>query len=64
MKVDSQLFPGINMVECANSVLSFGINMVGSTRHQNARKDNANPGDRPQKDEKEYVGDLFSNAMN
>jgi hypothetical protein len=55
MKVDSQSFPDINMVECANPVLSFDINMVGSTRHQNTQKDKANLGDRPQKDEKEYI---------
>jgi hypothetical protein len=55
MKVDSQLFPGVNMVECADQVFSFNINMVGSARYQDARKGKAGPGNQPQKYEKEYV---------
>jgi hypothetical protein len=43
------------MVECANQVFLFDINMVGSVRHQDARKGKASLGDRPQKDEKEHV---------
>jgi hypothetical protein len=36
MKVESQQFPGINMVECTNQVFSFCINMVVTARHQDA----------------------------
>jgi hypothetical protein len=43
------------MVECADQIFSFNINMVGSTRHQDARKAKIGPDDQPQKDEKEYV---------
>lgn len=55
MKVDSQSFLGVNMVQCANPVLSFDINMVGSTRHENTWKDKADPGNGPQKDENEFI---------
>jgi hypothetical protein len=53
MKVDSQPFPDVNMVECVDQVFSFGINMVGPARHRDAQKGKAGLGDRPQKDEKE-----------
>lgn len=55
MKVDSQLFPGVNIVECVDQVFAFDINMVGSARHRDTRKAKVDLGDRPQKDEKEYV---------
>jgi hypothetical protein len=45
------------MVECADQVFSFDINMVGPAWHRVTRKNKADPGDQPQKDEKEYVID-------
>jgi hypothetical protein len=38
MKGDSQLFLGANIVECADQVFAFDINMVGSARHQDTQK--------------------------
>jgi hypothetical protein len=55
MKVDSQPFPDVNMVECADQIFSFNINMVGSVRHRDTRKAKVGLGDQPQKDEKDYV---------
>jgi hypothetical protein len=61
MKVDTQPFPNVNMVEGYNRStrrqLDFmlGINMAGHTSCQHARKQEANSCDRPQKEEKDYV---------
>jgi hypothetical protein len=61
MKVDTQPFPSVNMVEgCDRSArrqldFAFGINMAGPTPHHYARKEKADPCDRPQKGEKEYI---------
>jgi hypothetical protein len=61
MKVDTQPFPGVNMVEgydrSARRQLNFmlSINMAGLvSRHQTKNKE-ADPGDRSQKEEKGYV---------
>jgi hypothetical protein len=61
MKVDTQPFPSANMVEgydrSARRQLDFalGINMAGlASRHQTKNKE-ADPSDRPQKEEKGYV---------
>jgi hypothetical protein len=61
MKVDTQSFPSVNMVEgCDRSArrqldFAFGINMAGPTPRRYARKEKADPCDRPQKGEKEYI---------
>jgi hypothetical protein len=61
MKVDTQLFPSVNMVKgCDRSArrqldFAFGINMVGPAPCRYARKEEADPYDRPQKGEKEYI---------
>jgi hypothetical protein len=61
MKVDTQRFPGVNMVEnydrSARRQLDFalGINMVGVTSHRQGKNREADPNDRPQKEKKEYV---------
>jgi hypothetical protein len=61
MKVDTQPFPSVNMVEgCDRSAqrqldFAFGINMAGPAPRCYARKEKADPCDRPQKGEKEYI---------
>ncbi|PVH38679.1 hypothetical protein PAHAL_5G325500 [Panicum hallii] len=61
MKVDTQPFPGVNMVEnydrSARRQLdfAFGINMAGVTSHRQGKNGEADPSDRPQKEKKEYV---------
>jgi hypothetical protein len=61
MKVDTQPFPSVNMVEgCDRSTrrqldFAFGINMAGPAPRRYARKEKADPCDRSQKGEKEYI---------
>jgi hypothetical protein len=65
MKVDTQPFPSVNMVEgCVydsdRSVqrqldFAFGIDIVGSAQRRDEKKKRADPSDRPQKGEKEYI---------
>jgi hypothetical protein len=61
MKVDTQPFLSVNMVEsCDRSArrqldFAFGINMAGPAPRRYARKEKADPYDRPQKGEKEYI---------
>jgi hypothetical protein len=61
MKVDTQPFPSMNMVEgCDRSArrqldFAFGINMAGPVPCRYARKEKADPCDQPQKGEKEYI---------
>jgi hypothetical protein len=55
MKVNMCLFLGVNMIECTGQVFSFNINMAGPTRHRDTQKNKASPGDRPQRDKKEYI---------
>jgi hypothetical protein len=61
MKVDTQPFPGVNMVEqndrSARRQLDFalGINMAGMASRCRADKNEADSSNRPQKEEKEYV---------
>jgi hypothetical protein len=61
MKVDTQPFPSVNMVEgftrTARRQLDFalGINMVGLAPHRRTRNEEADPCDRPQKGEKGYI---------
>jgi hypothetical protein len=61
MKVDTQPFPSVNMVEgydrSARRQLDFalGINMVGPAPCRHARNEEADPYDRPQKGEKGYI---------
>jgi hypothetical protein len=61
MKVDTQPFPGVNMVESydrfARRQLDFalGINMAGVASHYQVKNKEAVPGDRPQKEGKGYV---------
>jgi hypothetical protein len=60
MKVDTQPFPSVIMVEgCDRSArqqldFAFGINMAGPAPRRYARKEKANSYNRPQKGEKEY----------
>jgi hypothetical protein len=64
MKVDTQPFPGVKMVEGHRDTrewsaqcrlgFSFDVNMAGSLRRRNEEK-GASPGDRPQKGEKKYI---------
>jgi hypothetical protein len=64
MKVDTRPFSGVNMVEshrdagerCVQRRLdfTFDINMAGSLRRGD-EKEEANPRDRPQKGEREYI---------
>ncbi|PVH62776.1 hypothetical protein PAHAL_3G394900 [Panicum hallii] len=63
MKVDTQPFPGVNMVEhhdrSTRRQLDFalGINMAGvASRHQAKNKEDK-PSNRPQKEKKEYVSE-------
>jgi hypothetical protein len=61
MKVDTQPFPNVNMVEgydrSTRRQLDFtlGINMEGHTSRQHARKQEADSRDRPQKEERDYI---------
>jgi hypothetical protein len=61
MKVDTQPFPSVNMVEgCDRSArpqldFTFGINMAGPAPCRYARNEEADPCDWPQKREKEYI---------
>jgi hypothetical protein len=61
IKVDTQPFPSVNMVEghdrSARWQLDFalGINMAGLASHRQIKNKEADPSDRPQKDEKGYV---------
>jgi hypothetical protein len=64
MKVDTQPFPGFNMVEGHKDVgersarcrldFSFDFNMAGLLRCRD-KKEGASPHDRPQKGEREYI---------
>jgi hypothetical protein len=61
MKVDTQPFPGVNMVEgynrSARRQLDFalGINMAGLMSCRQTKNKEADPSDRPQKEEKGHV---------
>jgi hypothetical protein len=61
MKVDTQHFPSVNMVEgCDRSArrqldFTLGINMARLAPHRRTKNKEANPSDRPQKEEKGYV---------
>ncbi|PVH32064.1 hypothetical protein PAHAL_9G304600 [Panicum hallii] len=61
MKVDIQPFPGVNMVEgydrSPRRQLDFtlGINMAGLASRRQTKNKEADPSDRPQKEEKGYV---------
>ncbi|PUZ51790.1 hypothetical protein GQ55_6G217900 [Panicum hallii var. hallii] len=50
MKVDTQPFPGVNMLDFA-----LGINMAGVASRDQAKNKEADPSNRPQKGKKEYV---------
>jgi hypothetical protein len=59
MKVDTQPFPSVNLVEgCDRSArqqldFAFGINMVGLAPRRYARNEEADPCDQPQKGERD-----------
>jgi hypothetical protein len=61
MKVDTQPFPNINMMEgydrSTRRQLDFmlGINMAGHASRQHTRKQEADSRDRPQKEERDYI---------
>jgi hypothetical protein len=61
MKVDTQPFPSVNMVEgCDRSArrqldFTFGINMAEPMPRRHARNGEANPCDQPQNGEKGYI---------
>ena len=60
MKVNSQPFPSVNMVEWvdrayAGQNFTFDINMAGPARHRDEKKDTADSSRRPQADERQYV---------
>jgi hypothetical protein len=61
MKVDTQPFPGVNMVEGYDRSarrqldLALGINMAGLASRRQTKNKEADPGDRTQKEEKGYV---------
>jgi hypothetical protein len=61
MKVDTQPFPAVNMVESydrsARRQLDFalGISMAGVTSRHQVKNKEADPSDRPQKEGKGYV---------
>jgi hypothetical protein len=61
MKVDTQLFSSVNMVEgydrSVRQQLNFavGINMTGLAPRCQTKNEEANPCDRPQKGEKGYI---------
>jgi hypothetical protein len=61
MKVDTQPFPSVNMVESYDRTVRrqldfvLGINMAGLASHRQNKNEEANPCDRPQKVEKGYI---------
>ncbi|PUZ69823.1 hypothetical protein GQ55_2G145500 [Panicum hallii var. hallii] len=61
MKVDTQPFPNVNMVEgydrstCRQLDFTLGINMAGHTSRQQSRRQEADSCDRPQKEERDYI---------
>jgi hypothetical protein len=61
MKVDTQPFPNVNMVEGYDRStrhqldFMFNINMAGYTSRQFASKQEADSHDRPQKQERDYI---------
>jgi hypothetical protein len=61
MKVDTQPFPNVNMVEgydrSTRRQLDFtlGINMAGHTSRQQSRRQEADSRDRPQKEDRDYI---------
>jgi hypothetical protein len=61
MKVDTQPFLNVNMVEGYDRSMhrqldfTLGINMAGHISRQQARKQEANSRDRPQKEERDYI---------
>jgi hypothetical protein len=61
MKVNTQPFPSVNMVEDADRTarrqldFTFGINMVGPAWSRDEKKKRADPCDRPQIGEKDYI---------
>jgi hypothetical protein len=63
MKIDTQPFPSVNMVEgydrSARRQLDFtlGINMAGIASRCQTKNKEADPSDRPQREEKGYVAE-------
>jgi hypothetical protein len=60
MKVDTNPFPGVNMVEHSHSTrrqldFSFDINMAGPVYNHGKYKEEAGPRDRPRYDDKRYI---------
>jgi hypothetical protein len=61
MKVDTQPFPNVNMVEgydrstCRRLDFTLGINMAGHTSRKKSRRQEADSRDRPQKEERDYI---------
>jgi hypothetical protein len=61
MKVDTQPFPNVNMVEAYDRSVrrqldfALGINMVGLAPCRQTKNEEADPCDRPQKGEKRYI---------
>jgi hypothetical protein len=61
MKVDTQPFPSVNMVEAYERSVrrqfdfAFGINMAGLASRRQTKNKEADPSNRPQKEEKGYV---------
>jgi hypothetical protein len=61
MKVDTQPFPNVNMVEGYDRPMhqqldfTLGINMAGHASRQHTRRQEADSLDRPQKEEKDYI---------
>jgi hypothetical protein len=61
MKVDTQPFPGVNMVEGYDRStrwqldFALGINMAGLVSRRQAKNKEADPSDQPQNKEKRYV---------
>jgi hypothetical protein len=61
MKVDTQPFPSVNMVEGCDQFgrqqldFALGINMAGLAPRRRTRNEEADPCDRPQKGEKGYI---------
>jgi hypothetical protein len=61
MKVDTQPFPNVNMVEGYDRSthcqldFTFRINMAGHASHQHTKRQEADSRDRPQKEERGYI---------
>jgi hypothetical protein len=61
MKVDTQPFPSVNMVEGYDRSMrrqldfALGINMAGSALRRHTRNEESDPCDRPQKGKKGYI---------